>query len=392
MRTLSLSFSILVACSVFSPSLSALDCRVSGRPAATLLFPYFEVDLADPAGATTLISIANVGAEPTLANVVLWTDCSFPALSFPVYLPGDGVQTLNLRAVLAGQLPVTGPGGGESFPGCMDPLELPTLDGATLSTLRAWLAGDPDPGDGLCYGTPRPGSQLAVGSITVDVLAACSDSIRTPMDEGYFEAGGTGLASNDNVLRGDFFLVDPGGNAAQGAAAVSVVADAAFFAANPFESSFYLNYGPEPFHPTGDDRYPLGNRYRTRYLDGGGFDGGTDLILWFGKSSFPESVPPICDGVCHGAGYVHVFERDEAGELLDLDFIAIPGNASRWTVGVPPFSVDVPFGTIELRFLENCGLCSPPFSVVGSWAMPTYTAEGRFSAGLPAQQLINPCE
>ncbi len=42
---------------VQAPAAYGADCRVGDRPAATLLVPYFEVDLEDPAGRTTLISI-----------------------------------------------------------------------------------------------------------------------------------------------------------------------------------------------------------------------------------------------------------------------------------------------------------------------------------------------
>ena len=43
-------------------------------PAATLLLPYFEVDLANPDGVTTLFSVNNASAAPQLAHVTFWTD------------------------------------------------------------------------------------------------------------------------------------------------------------------------------------------------------------------------------------------------------------------------------------------------------------------------------
>ena len=36
---------------------------MADQPAATLLYPYFEVDLNDPQGQTTLISINNASAK-----------------------------------------------------------------------------------------------------------------------------------------------------------------------------------------------------------------------------------------------------------------------------------------------------------------------------------------
>ena len=50
------------------------NCRVGNQPAATLLIPYFEVDLAHPKGATTLMSVNNSSSMPQIARVVMWTD------------------------------------------------------------------------------------------------------------------------------------------------------------------------------------------------------------------------------------------------------------------------------------------------------------------------------
>ena len=79
-------------------------------PAATLLLPYFEVDLDNADGITTLFSVNNASAAPALAHVTIWTDLSVPILDFDVYLTGYDVQSFNLRDILVdGTLPVTGP-------------------------------------------------------------------------------------------------------------------------------------------------------------------------------------------------------------------------------------------------------------------------------------------
>ncbi len=57
------------------------NCRVDDQPAASLLIPFFEVDLEDPRGKTTLFSVNNGGAKPALARVVLWTDWGVPTLA-----------------------------------------------------------------------------------------------------------------------------------------------------------------------------------------------------------------------------------------------------------------------------------------------------------------------
>ena len=86
----------LLLCSASSTgSLAASTCNLAEQPAATLLYPYFEVDVDDPGGRTTLLSIVNAETTtPTLAHVVLWTDWGIPSASFDLFLaPGDGAPT-----------------------------------------------------------------------------------------------------------------------------------------------------------------------------------------------------------------------------------------------------------------------------------------------------------
>src|SRR3954454_17316745 len=81
-------------------------------PAATLLLPYFEVDLNNANGINTLFSINNASATAVLAHVTVWTDQSVPALDFDVYLTGYDVQTISLRDIFVnGNLPVTASAG-----------------------------------------------------------------------------------------------------------------------------------------------------------------------------------------------------------------------------------------------------------------------------------------
>jgi len=83
-------------------SASAVICTIDDVPAATMLLPYFEVDLGNPNGVTTLFSINNASATAILAHVVVWGDLSVPVLDFNVYLTGYDVQTINLRDILVG--------------------------------------------------------------------------------------------------------------------------------------------------------------------------------------------------------------------------------------------------------------------------------------------------
>src|SRR5260370_17169312 len=86
----------------------AVICTIDDVPAATLLLPYFEVDLNNPNGLTTLFSVNNASATAALVHVVLWSDLSVPVLDFNIYLTGFDVQSVNLRDIIVlGNLPQT---------------------------------------------------------------------------------------------------------------------------------------------------------------------------------------------------------------------------------------------------------------------------------------------
>ena len=82
-------------------------CTIDDVPAATLLLPYFEVDLSNNNnnnGVNTLFSINNASASAAVAHVTLWTDQSIPTLDFDVYLTGYDVQTISIRDIFTGNL------------------------------------------------------------------------------------------------------------------------------------------------------------------------------------------------------------------------------------------------------------------------------------------------
>jgi hypothetical protein len=92
-------------------------CDIGLFPAATLLLPYFEVDLAPTAGQgeTTLFTVINVSNREQIAHVTLWTDRAFPVIGFDLHLTGYDSQSINLRDVLSGQIaPPRGTGSSSS--------------------------------------------------------------------------------------------------------------------------------------------------------------------------------------------------------------------------------------------------------------------------------------
>ena len=88
-------------------------CEITVAPAATLLLPFFEVDFTSPReeGETTIFTVTNVSPAPQIAHVTLWTDWTFPVLTFNLFLTGYDVQTIDLYDVIArGQVAPGGPG------------------------------------------------------------------------------------------------------------------------------------------------------------------------------------------------------------------------------------------------------------------------------------------
>ncbi|MDX1632282.1 MAG: hypothetical protein R3234_10495, partial [Thermoanaerobaculia bacterium] len=111
------------------------ECLVGPGKAASLLIPYFEVDLANPQATTTLFAIGEGVSTPTLARVVLWTDWGIPTLAFDVYLDPLDVQTVNLRDVFDGTIPSTGETADLSkFEFCDDPDLAPSHSNPALTS------------------------------------------------------------------------------------------------------------------------------------------------------------------------------------------------------------------------------------------------------------------
>src|SRR4028119_9211 len=77
------------------------SCDISVAPAATLLLPYFEVDLHNANGETTLFAITNTSNRDQIAHVTLWTDYSFPVIDFNIFLTGYDVQAINLCDIIS---------------------------------------------------------------------------------------------------------------------------------------------------------------------------------------------------------------------------------------------------------------------------------------------------
>src|SRR5258708_28396067 len=79
------------------------SCDIGTYPAATLLLPYFEVEVGKPAGqaANTIFTVVNTSRAPQITRVTIWTDYGYPTLWFNVFLTGYDAQSFSMYDILA---------------------------------------------------------------------------------------------------------------------------------------------------------------------------------------------------------------------------------------------------------------------------------------------------
>ena len=385
-------------------------------PAATLLLPYFEVDLNDPQALTTLFSINNASAAPAIAHVTLWTDLSVPTLDFNVYLTGYDVVTFNLRDLFTtGTVPstehindgdaispvgifslVTNPisGVGPGSTSCNGQLPLPALPGVLLDHIRAAHTGQASPVvfGGLCSGVDF-GDNVARGYITIDSVNFCT--LDFPGDTGYFIAGGLGAANNLNQLWGDYFYVNNAENFAQGETLVHLEASGALGAGN---YTYYRRYSGGA-----DQREGMGSTFAVRYNDGGAFDGGTSLLVWRDakRTIFPFSCALVAPAPYPlGQTQIVIFDEDENPDVPEsspfspvipgTSLLPFPWETQSTQVNGPDFPVPFNFGWLYLNLNSAVAGSQVPFEpLMQNWVTAVMDANGRFSVGFDAIQLDN---
>ena len=272
---------------------AAAICTIDPVPAATLLYPFFEVDLDNRQLRNTVLAVENVSEAPIVAHVTVWSDWAIPVLVWDVYLAGYDVQTIDLAAAfLDGVLTTTGsavsPHGPLSAPpvafsGCNNgtsPGTGPVYANPALAVplrnhVQAALTGRASPLSGRCNGANH-GDNVARGYVTIDANDQCT--LLFPSDTGYFNVPGP--TSRRNVLAGDLSLrhpplgAGPGYKLAFPAVAIEAVPEGQQV---PGGRTFYGRY----VNGSGTDgREPLPTIFEPRALDGGAFFGGTTLFVW----------------------------------------------------------------------------------------------------------------
>lgn len=210
-------------------------------PAATLLLPYFEVEVTGQPNARrdTAITIINVNPAPALAHVVLWTDYGVPTHTVDIFLTGFDVDTISLSALLL------------------------DAGGATIAAHRgqaSQLFG------GLCAGFDH-GDALARGYVTIDNVNEESDLV--PGDPGYFAFNGSGIANNTNQFWGQYINLEPAREVLESGPLVHVEAQDD----DPVLPVTF--YARDTNFDSADQRERLATTWATRY-----WNGLTDLVCW----------------------------------------------------------------------------------------------------------------
>ncbi len=401
----------------------ATICTIDAVPAATLLLPYFEVDLNNPNGLTTLFSVNNASATAVLVHVVMWSDLSVPVLDFNIYLTGYDVQSVNLRDIIVnGLMPQTASAGQDptdtispkgsfsqdiNFASCNGVLPPPPLPSFFTAHLQAALTGKPSAIlKGNCAGQAL-GDNIARGYLTMDTVSNCS--LRFPGDAGYFAAGGTGDATNQNILWGDWFIVNSVQNFAEGGDLVHIEASAT----DPATSTAgrYTFYGRYDAWTAVDNREPLATTFAARFLNGGTFSGGTSLLVWrdskVNQGPFTCPATPGLQPAWYPLGQegIVIFDEQEHPVVPQTfpfspqpptgSLIPFPAETQRTQVNGTAFPVPFNFGWLYLDLNTTVPAAgnNPPVdpAAAQAWVVYTLASNGHFAVGIDAIRLDSAC-
>lgn len=279
------------------------SCDVKVTPAATLLLPYFEVNLANPGVRTTLFTITNVTRYPQIAHVTLWTDWAYPVMNFNVFLTGYDVQAINLADVLVngtvappnGTTSATTPGSMSANntsgnPNLRSPLDCGSVPGTVPQSIMAAVrtaltTGVFNPPGGPACVTAGGVHEYAIGYATIDLVASCTN--RMPLDPLYY----TTDLLYDNVLIGDYQQLgaapagtgpgafEAGGNPMVHIRAIPEGGGAGSVVGTSLPYTFYDLYTPATNRVI-DRRQPLPSTYAARFIQGGTSAFATNFTVW----------------------------------------------------------------------------------------------------------------
>ena len=383
------------------------SCDIMLAPAATLLLPYFEVDLTNAAGTTTLFTVSNVTPQPQIAHVTIWTDWSYPVVDFDIFLTGYDVQSINLFDVIVrgriaepGTSKSTDPGQ-RSRPNEGNPLlNLDDCDHLPVnipSFLRADIQSALSLGrTSRCPTTSRVGGTHtnAIGYVTIDVVSACRSKLPTDADYA------TTLLLYDNVLSGDYQQVDPAQNFAQSGPLVHIRAipegGAPGAKTTNLAQTFYSIYQNGG---TADRRQALPATFAGRWIQAGTSAFQTSYKIWRQGRSFTDPCSVLQNAQLDTTEFVR-FDEEENPTTLQPNIIIDPPppflnplpSVSRVPVSsfqFPPNPDGAVAGWMYMN-LDN-GLQPLTGGVSQNWVVVSMAAEGRYSGDFDAAILGNGC-
>jgi hypothetical protein len=371
-------------------------CDIALLPAATLLLPYFEVDLLSRDGETTLFTVTNVTHKEQIAHVTLWTDHSYPVLGFDLYLTGYDTQSINLRDVLKGRIaPPNGTGSGRTDGGeysdpnsALDLVHCSELPSAIPATTVAYMQ------TALTRGTVSTPSACnnvgdfhfqAIGYVTIDAVGSCGTL--TPPDPAYY----TSLRF-DNVFVGDYQQVNSAMNSAQGGPLVHIRAIPDDGAEVNLPRTFYGRF-QNPATPKLDRRQPLPSVFAARWIHmPNNID--TTFKVW---RDARRSTGPTCSSYLNHSQMTEViaFDDDE-NAVSDYGVCACNAPIELPLSTANAFRKPVEDGRFFPRLFVDSGWMilnfDPPTAEVGqAWVISSMVAEQRFAVDFDATPLGNGC-
>jgi hypothetical protein len=417
-------------------------CDISVLPAATLLLPYFEVDIDHPdaSAQTTIFTVTNVSRFPQIARVTLWTDYAWPILNFNLFLTGYDVQAINLRDILVRG--VIAPPNGTSTRTASGPLsernganpnfalnavnDCELLPGVIPSSLMNDIRSALQTGVARSCPGARVGSvhPHATGYATIDVVSTCG--IRFPLDAGYY----TNELLYDNVLMGDYEQINPdtaSGNYAGGNPLVHIRAIPEGGAAGSLPGTnlpytFYDRFTPRDAH-TRDRRQPLPSAFAARYIQGGVSAFNTSFKIWregmtgsaAACADYAGTLTKLSNGAMPVTEIVRFDEHENFMTFAPIvhvegspGAITLPSASSLSTSGgtFPPLATSGDVAGWMYLNLNNGG--APAYGVAGgrdttryqqtggprqsqNWVVVSMAAEGRYSVDYDALALGNGC-
>ncbi|HEX3583476.1 MAG TPA: hypothetical protein VH087_17020 [Thermoanaerobaculia bacterium] len=379
------------------------SCDIGYYPAATLLLPYFEVDInsSTTTALSTTVTVVNTSKQPQIVRATVWTDMGYPIFWFNLFLTGYDAQSLSLYEVLVrGRLPITSSSSAPGRASASNASNPYTMQ----NTLCDSIAGSIAPpllqriqsalttgvmGAGACpVGTAH---KNAIGYITLDVVNSCSDD--SPLDAKYWND----VLLYDNVLTGDYIRINPSSSGKEAGAnplvhvrAIPESGPSGARTATPFPYTFYDRYAHG-----GDRRQPLPSIFGVRFIDGGPTAFLTSLTIWREGTATASNDP--CDYAANAKlalPHTNVVRFDEhenatvnASDGSTPASLLLPANSPI----LPPVSAAGDHGGWFWLSLDNGRMGGAMKRPSQNWIIVQMNAEGRYGVDFDATFLANGC-